>query len=148
MSTNDQTPYPTPVEATIDPTPAAAAPPAPVTAAPHGHPHYPRNARAAAVAVMIVGALVFATLAFGAGFAVRGAVDRHLGRDGAGIQRGYGQGFGMMGQGQRFGKGRGSDQGRGGMMRGYRGQGGGWKGIPQGGQGVVPNNGSVPSTTP
>jgi hypothetical protein len=143
MSTNDQTPDPTPVASTTEPMPVAEATPrAAVTTAPSGHLHRGYHGRAGAVIVMIVGALLFATFAFGAGFAVRGVVDRHLGRGGAGIERGYGKGYGMMGRDQRFG----GDRGRGGMMQGYPHGQRGWNGVPQGGGGFAPNSGSVPST--
>jgi hypothetical protein len=151
MSTNDQTPEPTLLQATPTP-PAQAVPAAAVYAGPYGHPHHPYNRAGAAVVVMIVGSLLFAMFAFGAGFTVRGAVDRHMSFGGPGFGRGYDRGFGMMDRDQRRDEGQGWDQGRGGMMRGngYN----GWNGGPQDGQGggpgfgrgFVPNDGSAPST--
>lgn len=144
MTTNDQTPEPTPA--------AQAAPAVPYHTGPHGYPHQMHHPAGAAVIVMIVGSLVFAMFAFGAGFAIRGVVDRHMGgRGGSSIGCGYGQESGLIDR--RFDEGR--DQFRGGMMRGYpRDQRDGydWSPTPPqngqgGGQGFVPNVGAVPPTT-
>ena len=150
MTTNDQTPEPTPVPA------APYTAPAVPTAYPIGHPHHGHHTSGVAVAVMIVGALFFATIAFGAGFGIRGAIDRHFGFGGARAGRSFGPG--MMGQGwgdgysqgSGFDQGRGCWQGRGGMMRGYRGQDGYQNAVPQDrldrGQGWTVPQESVPPT--
>jgi hypothetical protein len=169
MTDMPETPATTPAEnptAPMPPTHAYAA--APPTAAPspadvpppyYAHDaHTKYHASAGAVAIMVIGALLFAALAFGAGWATRSAVLRaQLTRGGAMMGGQFGQGLGGgqgygQGGGQGYGQGNGSGQGYGSGGQGYRHGFGrrGMMGAPNGAlpNGQVPGGSQLPTASP
>ena len=144
------------------------APPPPVSpaGAPYGMPPHPihephvRHASEGAIVAMVVGALLFAVLAFGVGWTARGAALRiqiarggvMMGRQfnrGPGGGQGYGQGYGQWGQGDGSGQGYGDGQG---SRRGYGHRFGrrGMMGTPNGPlpNGQLPDGSQTPSASP
>ena len=141
MTDTNQTPETNPAETPTAPLPtapeAAAFPDAvpvtdtnpplyaehpPVT---HHGVHVPHQVSEGAIAAMVIGALLFAALAFGVGWTARGAVARFQVQRAGMMGQGYGQGYGTLPPGHpNIGGGR---EGRG-MMRGqgYGQQGQGW----------------------
>lgn len=157
MTDTNKMPEPTPAEtptAPLPPTPEAApvagtVPPAyagqPAPAEPHHHGvHVPHRVSEGAIAVMVIGAVLFAMLSFGLGWTARGAALRFEGQRAGMMGQSYGHGFGGTQGAPGF------RHGRGGTMRGYgQGQGGqgqGWQSAPGGGTGFSAPNGSVPTT--
>ena len=144
------------------PVAAAAAPYTPPLRPTHG-PHIPHRASDGAIAAMVIGALLFAALAFGLGWMARGVALRvQLARGGVMMGRqfdqspGGGQGYGQ-GDGQGYGQGDGQwgqGNGSGSSGQGY-GQGYGYRHL-HGGPGMMgttpngqlPNGSQTPTASP
>ena len=154
MTNTPSNPEPTPAEAPTAPLPPIDVPPAAQAPPPHAWampgqppvgPHASRRASEGAIVAMVVGSLLFAVLAFGAGWTARGVAQRvQLAHSGAmmGQQFGGGQGFsgGPGAQGFGGGSGRGFRHGLG--LRGRMG------GLSPNGQAPNPNLPGPPQNVP
>jgi hypothetical protein len=163
MTDTNQTPEPTAAETPTAPLPTAPEPApayntAPPAAAPpfgaepplhHHGMHVPHRVSEGAIAAMVIGTLLLAVLAFGIGWAARGAATRFQDQRAGIAGQGYGQSFGNIpghqGLGRGMMRGQGYGRGNGGQGYGY-GQGGtGQQGQGFGGQG---NGSTTPTATP
>jgi hypothetical protein len=139
MTETPSSPEPTPAETPTAPLPPIDVPPAVETTAPIPAPapdawpvpgdppiglHAPRRASEGAIAAMVIGSLLFAMLAFGAGWTARGIAQRvQLAHGGAMMSQQFGGGQGFSGRpgAQGFGQGYSRESRRGFGQRGRMG---------------------------